>query len=354
MALAKEKLFSLVPSLRQNLQLTKVTIVGSGPVASTIAYTLLLKNISDQVVLIDKNDDRIKAEFQDLLYGSYFLNENQIIRGTTDFSGAKNSQIIIFAIDVPKIEGEDFNEFLQQNVDFYKSTVPNVVQYCSDAIFIVVSSTCDILSCEICSFNFRSNLEWKLSKTDVTWKLSGLPKSSIIGIGTCLETARFRSLIANKVDVAKTQIQGCWIVGEQLKNFPVWSSVCLAGIKLHDVNKTAGESEGDHEHFSHICKEMEKSKNHIHRFKQNSTWATALCCADLVKTILKDTNEVRTVAVMVKDHFGIDKEVFLSVPCALNSGGVGSFLNIKFNEQELKNLRSSSSIINEIQKGINF
>lgn len=159
MALAREKLFSLLPSFRRNLQLTKVTVVGSGSVASTIAYTLLLKNICDQVVLIDKNNDRIRAEFQDLLYGSYFLNENSIIRGTTDFSAAKNSQIIIFAIDVPKIEGEDFNEFLQRNVDFYKSTVPNVVQFCSDAIFIVVSSTCDILSCEICSFNFRSEIK---------------------------------------------------------------------------------------------------------------------------------------------------------------------------------------------------
>lgn len=184
--------------------------------------------------------------------------------------------------------------------------------------------------------------------------MSGLPKSSIIGIGTSLETARFRSLIANKVDVAKTQIQGCWIVGEQLKYFPVWSSVCLVGFKLHDINQTAGESEGDHENFNQVCKEIEKSKNQISRFKQNSTWAMALCCTDLVKTILKDIDEVKTVAVMVKDHFGIDKEVFLSVPCVLNSGGIGSFLNIKFNEKELKNLRSSACIIDEIQKGLNF
>jgi L-lactate dehydrogenase len=154
--------------------------------------------------------------------------------------------------------------------------------------------------------------------------------------------------------VASTQIQGCWIVGEQLKNFPVWSSVCFVGMKLHDVNANAGVSEGDNENFSQICKDMEKSKNQIVRVKQNSTWAMALCCADLVKAILNNTNEVRTVSVMVKDHFGIDKEVFLSVPCALNSGGVGSFLNVKFNEQELKMLRNSSSVIDEVQKGINF
>jgi malate/lactate dehydrogenase len=149
-----QKLFSVCPNLKQHLPSTKVTIVGSGRVASTIAYTLLLKGISDQVVIVDKSEDRLKAEFQDLLYGSYFFNENPNILGTTDFSAAKNSQVIIFAIDVAKIEGEEFDEFLQRNIDFYKITVPNVVQFCSDAIFIVVSATCDILSCEFCSLHF--------------------------------------------------------------------------------------------------------------------------------------------------------------------------------------------------------
>lgn len=194
----------------------------------------------------------------------------------------------------------------------------------------------------------------KILSTDVTWKLSGLPKSSIIGIGTSLETARFRSLVANKVDVALTQVQGCWVVGEQMKNFPVWSSVNFLGVKLHDINSNAGVSEGDHENWNQICKEMEKSKNQISKVKSNSTWAVALCCADLVKAILCNTNEIKTVSVMIKDHFSIDKEVFLSLPCALNSGGVGNFWNIKLSEEELKRLRNSSCIIDEIQKGINF
>lgn len=155
MTSTKDKLFALNPKLKAdlNLQSSKVSIIGSGRVASTIAYTILIKGFSNQVVIIDRNEDRLKSEFQDILYGSYFLTDDPNILATTDFSAAKNSHIIIFAIDVAKIEGEDFNEFLQRNVDVYKATVPNVVQFCSDAIFIVVSTVCDILSCE-----FKSHL----------------------------------------------------------------------------------------------------------------------------------------------------------------------------------------------------
>ena len=108
----------------------------------------MLKEGSDHIVIVDKNEDQVKAEALDFQYGSYFLTSNPKIQATTDYASAKGAKIVILAIDVRKIEGEDFIEFLQRNVDVYKATVPNVVQFCSDAIFIVVSATCDILSCE--------------------------------------------------------------------------------------------------------------------------------------------------------------------------------------------------------------
>lgn len=149
MSSSKDKLFTPTNKLRPDgISLKKVAIIGSGKVASTIAYTLLLKEASDHIVIVDKNEDQVKAEVLDFQYGAYFLTSSPKIQATTDYSSAKGAKIVILAIDVRKIEGEDFYEFLQRNVDVYKATVPNVVQFCSDAIFIVVSATCDILSCE--------------------------------------------------------------------------------------------------------------------------------------------------------------------------------------------------------------
>lgn len=145
----KFKLFTPSQKFKPDrISLKKVAIIGSGKVASSIAFSLVLKEVCDHVVIVDKNEERLKAEAQDYQYGSYFLTSRPKIQATTDFSSAKGAKIVILAIDVTKIEGEDFTEVLQRNVDVYKATVPNAIQFCSDAIFIVVSATCDILSCE--------------------------------------------------------------------------------------------------------------------------------------------------------------------------------------------------------------
>lgn len=120
------------------------------------------------------------------------------------------------------------------------------------------------------------------------------------------------------------------------------------------MNENAGMLENDHENWIKIIKDMEKARTQISKIKQNSSWSITLCCCDLISTILNNTKEVKTVSVMIKDNFGIDKEVFLSLPCVLNSYGVGGFLNLKLNDEELKKLRNSAIVIDEIQKGINF
>lgn len=161
-------------------------------------------------------------------------------------------------------------------------------------------------------------------------------------------------MIANKLEISPSHVEGSWIVGEQNKNFPLWASVSFLGVKLNDLNANAGDIERDQENWMQICKEMEKSKNLIVKNKQNCDYAIALCCCDLITSILNDKNEIKTVSVMVKELFGIDKEVFLSTPCMLSSAGVGDYLNLKLNDKELKALRNSANIIDEIQMGINF
>lgn len=161
-------------------------------------------------------------------------------------------------------------------------------------------------------------------------------------------------MLASKLEISSSQVEGSWVVGEQKKNFPLWSTVSFLGVKLHDLNANAGDIEGDQENWTQICKDMEMSKNQIDKNKQNCNYAIALCCCDLITAILDDKSEVKTVSVMVKELYGIDKEVFLSIPCMISSAGVGDCLNLKLNDQDLKKLRNSANIIDEIQMGINF
>lgn len=145
----KNKLF--VSSLKfrdQKFSPNKISIIGSGKLATTIAFSLAVQKISNHIVIIDKNEERLRAECQDLQFGSDFLTNNPKVQFSSDYSIIINSRIIVLAVDVKKNDGEDFLEFLQRNVDVYKATVPNIVHFCSNAILLVVSATCDILSCE--------------------------------------------------------------------------------------------------------------------------------------------------------------------------------------------------------------
>lgn len=152
-ASTKNKLFiSNLKSRDPNISQSKISIIGSGELATSIAFSLVVQKISNHIVIIDKNEERLKAECQDLQYGSYFLTNNPKVQYSSDFSIIINSRIVVLAVDVKKIEGEDFLEFLQRNVDVYKATVPNVVHFCSNAVILVVSATCDILSCEFTAY----------------------------------------------------------------------------------------------------------------------------------------------------------------------------------------------------------
>lgn len=311
----------------------KITIVGSGFVATAIASSILLQGISNNIVIVGRNEEKVRGEVLDFNHGKFFL-KNASITGGTSLSLTEGSQLIIFAAGARRVEGESRLDLLQKNVDILKSLIAKLVQFSPQAVLLMVTNPVDVLSY-------------------VAWKLSGLPVHRVIGSGTHLDTCRFRYLMAQRLGVAVTSMNG-WVIGEHGDtSIPVWSGVNVAGVRLRDINPQAGLKD-DPENWSEVHQEVVQADSEVIKLKDHTSWGIGICCAAIASSILRCSNEMKAVSTMIKGLYGINKEVFVSLPCMVNCSGVASIVNINLSDEEKEKLRHTANLLDEIQKSIKF
>ncbi|XP_008310800.1 L-lactate dehydrogenase B-A chain [Cynoglossus semilaevis] len=308
----------------------KVTVVGVGQVGMACAVSILLKELADELALVDVMEDKLKGEMMDLQHGSLFLKTKVV--ADKDYSVTANSHIVLVTAGVRQQEGESRLKLVQRNVNIFKHIIPQIVKHSPDCIVVVVSNPVDIL-------------------TYVTWKLSGLPKHRVIGSGTNLDSARFRFLVAEKLGINASSVHG-WILGEHGDtSVPVWSGANVAGVSLQTLNPDIG-SDKDKENWKETHKMVVDSAYEVIKLKGFTNWAIGLSVADLTETIIRNMNKVHPVSTMVKGMHGINNEVYLSLPCVLNGGGVSSVINMTLTGGEVAQLQASANTLWNIQKDL--
>ncbi|XP_072291473.1 L-lactate dehydrogenase B-B chain [Eucyclogobius newberryi] len=309
----------------------KVTVVGVGQVGMACAVSILLRELADELALVDVLEDKLKGEMMDLQHGSLFLKTPTII-ADKDYSVSANSRIVVVTAGVRQQEGESRLNLVQRNVNIFKHIIPQIVRYSPDCIILVVSNPVDVL-------------------TYVTWKLSGLPKHRVIGSGTNLDSARFRYLIADKLGIHPSSFNG-WILGEHGDtSVPVWSGTNVAGVNLQTLNPNIG-TEADEENWKETHKMVVDGAYEVIKLKGYTNWAIGLSVADLTESIMRNMNRIHPVSTMVQGMYGIGEAVYLSLPCVLNGGGVSSVVNMTLTQEEVGQLQDSASTLWDIQKDL--
>ncbi|KAG3285627.1 L-lactate dehydrogenase C chain [Ictidomys tridecemlineatus] len=293
----------------------KITIIGSGSVGMACAICILLKDLADELALVDVAEDKLKGETMDLQHGSLFFSTSKIVSGK-DYKVSENSKLVIVTAGARQKEGESRLDLVQRNVTIMKSIIPSIVRYSPDCKMLIVSNPVDIL-------------------TYVVWKISGLPASRVIGSGCNLDSARFRYLIGEKLGVHPTSCHG-WIIGEH------------------------GDSSGYYVFSELIYYEFDFfpfyncSAYEVLKLKGYTSWAVGLSVTDLAGSILKNLRRVHPVSTMVKGLYGIKEEIFLSIPCILGRNGISDIVKVKLNSQEETLLKKSANTLWNIQKDLEF
>lgn len=312
---------------------SKVTIVGVGAVGMACAISILQKEMADELALVDVIEDKLKGEMMDLQHGSLFLKTPKIVSGK-DYSVTANSKLVVITAGARQQEGESRLNLVQRNVNIFKFIIPNIVKYSPDATLLVVSNPVDIL-------------------TYVAWKISGFPKNRVIGSGCNLDSARFRYLMSEKLGISPLSCHG-WVIGEHGdSSVPVWSGMNVAGVSLKTLNPDMG-SDSDKENWKEVHKQVVESAYEVIKLKGYTSWAIGLSVADLGETILKNLRRVHPISTMIKGMYGVNDEVFLSVPSVLSSQGITDVITMTLKKDEEDRLKKSADTLWGIQKELHF
>ncbi len=328
-----ESLFTSFPDTTQDSiphrRPRKGVIVGAGQVGMACAYSMLIQNTLEEMVIVDVNAEKVEGEVMDLSHGLPFVEPTVIRSGT--LADGEDADIVIITAGAKQKPGETRLDLVNRNVEIFKNLIPQVVNCCSQAVLLIVTNPVDIM-------------------TYVSLKLSGLPPSSVMGSGTVLDTARFRYLLAERFQLDPRSFHA-YIIGEHGDSeVPVWSKVNISGMHLFEGESSQLKATDD---IKQIFAQVKNAAYEVIQRKGATSYAIGLGVTQIVQAILRNQNRVLTVSTLINNFEGIE-DVCLSLPAVVNRQGVSRILNLTLTPTEKQQLQQSSQVLQETIKKLNL
>ncbi|MDE7165028.1 MAG: L-lactate dehydrogenase [Clostridiales bacterium] len=306
------------------MNLRKVGIIGCGMVGSATAFSLLHSGLFTEMVLIDVNRDRAEGEAMDLSHCLPFIRPLEIFAG--NYPDLKDCGIIIITAGVGQKDGETRLDCIHNNAKVFKSIIPQIVKYNTDAFLLVVTNPVDVLSY-------------------VAYKLSGFPSNRVFGSGTVLDSARLKFEVGRRLNVDPRSVHA-FVIGEHGDSeLAVWSSANVSGIPLDNYCEHCGcDCRGSR---TQMEDDVKNSAYEIIKRKGATYYGIAAATTKICKSIVRDEHSVMPVSALVSGHYGLD-DVYISVPTLVGSGGVEDIIDIELSNDEHEKLKKSADTLKEV------
>jgi L-lactate dehydrogenase len=303
----------------------KVGIIGSGMVGATTAYAIMLRKAASDIVLIDANEKRAFAEAQDIMHAVPFASATDVYAGT--YEDLKDSNIVVIAAGANQKPGESRLMLMEKNAAIMRDIISRTASVNPNVIFLVSTNPVDIIT-NICT---------KIAKE------FGIQASRVIGSGTTLDTARFRSLLGTHIGVDPQHVHA-YVLGEHGDSEVLaWSNIDIGGVPLEDFISYRN-IEFDENIKRKIDDGVRNAAYKIIEGKGSTYYGVAGAIAKLVEVINRDNRAVLTVSTIKDDVEGV-KDVTLSLPHLVGGDGDLGVLPIKLNIREKKLLKGSAEMI---------
>lgn len=304
----------------------KVVLVGAGFVGMSMAYSLLNQGGVDELVLIDVNKEKTIGEEMDLSHGLPYAPHRMKVKAG-DYKDCKNANIVVITAGLAQKPGQSRLELAVANAKIMKEITENVMQSGFDGVFIVASNPVDLM-------------------TYVVAKVSGMPKSKVIGSGTVLDTARLRYLIAEYLEVSSKNVHA-YILGEHGDSSLVPWEHCYVGCKkIVDIMK---DNNHPMEDLKKIHDGVWKAAYEIIEKKKATYYGIGMALNRLVKAVLNDENSILTVSTYQNGEYN-QEGMYIGVPAIINKNGVREILELKLNKEDQEKFNHSCEIMKETIK----
>jgi L-lactate dehydrogenase len=300
----------------------KVGIIGGGGiVGSSAGFALQLAGIVHEIVIVDANIELADGQALDMLHGTAAIADQSIYAGGYDHLA--DADLICITAGLRRKPDESRLALINRNVELFK-TILGSIQAAGmrpDTTILVVSNPVDIL-------------------TYLAEKVLGLPKGRVIGLGTLLDTLRFRSLLAMNLKAPATQLDAM-IIGEHGDSMvPVWSSASIAGLPLEKwpgFTLKLGED---------IFQRAKTSGAEMIKKKTGAGFAVGVSIAEVIHAIALDAKRVLPVSTVLTGAYGL-RDVSISVPTVIGRAGAEKIIELELWPKEMQGLKRSGGVLQD-------
>ncbi|GIU71420.1 MAG: malate dehydrogenase [Candidatus Nitrosocaldaceae archaeon] len=283
-----------------------ITIIGSGKVGSSAALQIAMREVDKEVLLLDIVEGLPQGEAMDI---NHLLSERGIdtkVRGSNNYEDMKGSDIVVIIAGVGRKPGMTRMDLLNTNSSIVKSVAEKVKEYAKDSIVITVTNPLDPM-------------------TYVTYKVTGFSKERVMGMGNLLDLSRFKSFIADRIDIARDSIQAL-VIGEHGENMlPLVRYSSVSGIPLTNfLNKDEAKA---------LVEDTRKVAAEVIRLKGATVYAPANAITKMVDSIIKDRKQVIPVAAYLEGEYNVNG-ICIGVPAVIGRDGINKIIEIDLDEEE--------------------
>jgi malate dehydrogenase len=289
-----------------------IAIVGAGRVGSSAAFSILGARISD-IVLIDVFENQAKGEALDMMQAAPAIEFDGNIRGTSDFSEMKGSQLVIVTAGEARKPGMSRIDLIGRNAKIVKSVVREVVRYAPDCRLMMVTNPVDVM-------------------TYVAFKESGFERKRVFGMGNILDTLRFRSYIAQELGVSREDTRAL-VIGEHGDSMvPLVGFASVSGIPIADLMKK--------EQIEKVVDLTKFSGSEVIKLKGSTVYAPGEVIRIMADAVIRDRKRVISTSTILQGEYGFSG-VSIGVPCILGKNGVEKILELKLDAKAREDFENS-------------
>ncbi|MCA0171610.1 malate dehydrogenase [Bacillus sp. RAR_GA_16] len=301
----------------------KVSVIGAGFTGATTAFLLAQKELAD-VVLVDipNQEGPTKGKALDMFEASPVQGFDSKITGTSNYEDTADSDIVVITAGIARKPGMSRDDLVNTNAKIMKSVTKDIVKYSPETTIVVLTNPVDAM-------------------TYTVFKESGLPKNRVIGQSGILDSARFRSFIAEELNLSVKDITGFVLGGHGDDMVPLVRYSFAGGIPLQNLISE--------ERLAEIVERTRKGGGEIVSLLGNGSayYAPAASLVEMVEAILKDQRRVLPTIAYLEGEYGYDG-LYLGVPTILGGGGIEEIIELDLTAEEKKELDKSADSVRKV------
>jgi malate dehydrogenase len=294
----------------------KITVVGAGNVGATTAQRIVDKELANEVVLVDIVEGLPQGKGLDMFESTPVEGSDARIIGTNDYAVTAGSDVIVITAGIARKPGMTREQLQETNAGIVKSVTEQVAPKSPRAVIIVVSNPLDVM-------------------TYVAWKVSGFDRARVVGMAGILDTARYRTFIAEALNVSVKDIQALVLGGHGDSMVPLVRYTTIAGVPLSEFMDQAT--------IDKIVKRTRDGGIEIVNYLKTGSayYAPSAAAVEMVEAIVKDQNRILPCAAWLQGEYGM-RDTFVGVPVKLNRKGIERIVEVPLSAGEKAGLTKSA------------